>query len=157
MFSLSKEGVEFVKQELVRYETKRSAVIPCLYRVQKENSGWVSPEAVTYLSELMDIPQSWINEVLSFYTLFNKRPIGKLHVQVCTNISCSMNGGRELAKKIGEHFKVKPNETSADQRITLSCVECLGSCDTAPMMQVNDNYYEGLTAESAIKTLQELS
>ena len=97
MFSLSEEGVAFVKRELNRYEDRRSAVIPALYRVQKENKGWVSPESVTYLSHLMDIPSAWIEEVLTFYTMFNKRPVGKYHVQVCCNISCSMNGGREMA------------------------------------------------------------
>jgi NADH-quinone oxidoreductase subunit E len=155
MFELSKEGQEFVKKELSRYETTYSAIIPCLYRVQKE-TGWVPPEAVPYLSKMMDLPEAHINEVLYFYTMFNKKPVGKLHVQVCTNISCSMNGGRELTDAICKHYGVKEEEISKDGKVTISRVECLGSCGTAPMMQVNDRYFENLTAESALKILKEM-
>ena len=156
MFKLSDEGVEFVKKELQRYETKRSAIIPCLYRVQKENGGWVSSEAIAYLSELMDLPEAWINEVFHFYTMFNKKPVGKLHVQVCNNLTCCMLGSRELTQHLCKEFDVRPGEMSADGNITVTPVECLGSCDTAPMMQVNDNYYENLTPDSAVKTLKEM-
>jgi NADH-quinone oxidoreductase subunit E len=155
MFTLSNEGVEFVKKELTRYETPYSAIIPSLYRVQKEH-GWVPPEAVPYLSGLMSLPEAHINEVLYFYTMFNKKPVGKLHVQVCTNISCAMNGGRELADALCRHFGVKPGETSADGKITVSKVECLGSCGTAPMMQVNEAFVENLTPELAIRKLKEM-
>ena len=154
-FKLSPEGIEFVKRELTRYETPYSAIIPSLFRVQKEK-GWVPPAAVPYLSQLMKLPEAHINEVLYFYTMFNKEPVGKLHVQVCTNISCAMNGARELADAICRHYNVKPGEVSADGKVTVSRVECLGSCDTAPMMQVNDAYHENLTVESALKKLKEL-
>ena len=156
MFELSREGVEFVQKELTRYETKRSAIIPCLFRVQKENGGWVSPESVTYLAKLMDIPSAQINEVLTFYTMFNKEPVGKLHVQVCCNISCCMNGARELTDFLCDAFKVEEGERSKDGKLTISRVECLGSCNTAPMMQVNDKYYEGLSKEKAVEIIQKL-
>ncbi len=155
MFILSKEAEAFVKTELTRYETKYSAIIPALFRVQKDN-GWVPPEAVGQLSKVMGLPEAHINEVLYFYTMFNKQPVGKLHVQVCTNISCSMNGGRELADHLCKHYGVKYDEVSADGKVSVTKVECLGSCDTAPMMQVNDRYLEGLTPETAVKKLKEL-
>ena len=155
MFSLSPEGVEFVKAELKRYETAYSAIIPALYRVQKEK-GWVPGEAVPYLSQLMGLPEAHINEVLYFYTMFNKKPVGKLHVQVCTNVSCAMNGGRELADGLCKHYKVDYGEVSADKKVTINRVECLGSCGTAPMMQVNDRYLENLTLDSAIQKLKEM-
>ncbi|MGE4132601.1 MAG: NADH-quinone oxidoreductase subunit NuoE [Bdellovibrionales bacterium] len=155
MFTLSPEGQEFVKKELKRYETAYSAIIPSLYRVQKEN-GWVPPEAVPYLAGLMGLPEAHINEVLYFYTMFNKKPVGKLHVQVCTNISCAMNGGRELADNLCKRFNVKYDEVSADKRITVSRVECLGSCGTAPMMQVNDRYFENLTPDSAYEKIMKM-
>ena len=154
-FTLSPEGQQLVLKELKRYETPYSAIIPALYRVQKE-FGWVPEEAVPYLSGLMTIPQAHINEVLYFYTMFNKKPVGKLHVQVCCNISCSMNGGRELADALCKAFSVKYGEVSADKKITINRVECLGSCDTAPMMQVNDQYIENLTPDLAIKKLKEM-
>jgi NADH-quinone oxidoreductase subunit E len=155
MFKLSNESAEFVKSEAKRYETNYSAIIPALFRVQREN-GWVPPEAVKELSGLIGIPEAHINEVLYFYTMFNKQPVGKFHVQVCTNISCSMNGGRELAAHICKHYGVKPGQISADGKVSVSHVECLGSCDTAPMMQVNETYIENLNNDSAIKKLKEM-
>jgi len=149
MFELSPEGVEFVKKEMDRYETKRSAIIPCLFRVQKENEGWVSPECVTYLAELMDVPEKWVNEVRTFYTMFNQKPVGKYHVQVCCNISCAMNGARELAKRLSDTFDAPFGETSPDGKFTFSKVECLGSCGTAPMMQINEDYHENLSFDKA--------
>ena len=156
MFELSKEGATFVKNELNRYEDRKSAIIPSLYRVQKENGGWVSPESVTYLSRLMDLPESTINEVLSFYTMFNRQPVGRHHVQVCCNVSCAMNGGREMADYICKTFGIKDGEISKDGRFTVSRVECLGACDKAPMMQVNETYHEGLTEQKAVEILQRL-
>src|SRR5690606_17312794 len=129
---------------------------PCLYRVQEENQGWISPDAVNYLSTLMDVPVVWIEEVMSFYTMYNKKPVGKHHVQVCCNISCAMNGGRELLQHLCSTFKATPEEMTADGRFTFSRVECLGACDKAPMMQVNDKYYEGLTPDSAVEILNSL-
>lgn len=155
MFELSKPGQEFVKTELKRYETTYSAIIPALYKVQEEK-GWVSPEAVRYLSQIMNIPEAHINEVREFYTMFNKEPVGKLHVQVCCNISCSMNGGRELTEHLCKTFNVEEGEVSADKKITITRVECLGSCNTAPMMQVNDKYIENLTPEKAVKALKDM-
>jgi NADH-quinone oxidoreductase subunit E len=156
MFQLSADGEKFVKSELKRYEDPHSAIIPALYRVQKENGGWVSPECVAYLAKLMDLPDSHIEEVLTFYTMFNKKPVGKYHVQVCTNISCAMNGGRELLDHLCQEFRTDEGAISTDKRFTFTRVECLGSCGTAPMMQVNDDYHENLTHDSATQLLKGL-
>ena len=154
MFQLSSEGLNAVKNELSRYETKESAIIPSLYIAQKENSGWVSKDVIHHLSTVMKIPESKINEVFQFYTMFNQQPVGKYHVQVCVNISCALEGGRELANHICDELKVKAGEITEDKRFTVNRVECLGSCGTAPMMQVNDKYYENLTPESAMNILR---
>lgn len=156
MFQLSKEGQEFVKNELKRYEHKYSAIISSLYRCQSENSGWVSPECIRHLSQLMTIPEAHIWEVAKFYTMFNHHPVGKLHIQVCTNISCSMNGARELTEKLCKHYGVEEATVSKDQMLSICRVECLGSCDTAPMMQINDGYHENLTFEKAVQIIDEL-
>ncbi|MBM6453166.1 complex I 24 kDa subunit family protein, partial [Lacticaseibacillus paracasei] len=89
-----------------------------------------------------------------FYTMFNQKPVGKYHVQVCTNISCAVEGGRELASSLCKELNVHLDEITPDGRFTVSRVECLGSCGTAPMMQVNDKYYEKLTTESAMNLLR---
>lgn len=154
MFQLSNEAKEQVKQEMARYETKESAIIPSLYIAQKENHGWVNSEVIKQLSQIMDIPESRINEVFKFYTMFNQKPVGKFHIQVCANISCALEGGRELADHICHELKVGYNEVTTDGRFSVSKVECLGSCGTAPMMQVNDKYFEKLTHESAMNILR---
>jgi NADH-quinone oxidoreductase subunit E len=154
MFTLSEQGLANVKKELARYEAKESAIIPSLYIAQKENKGFITPEMITYLSKVMEIPEARVNEVFKFYTMFNQKAVGKYHVQVCTNISCALEGGRELASHICHELGVKLNEVTPDGRFTISRVECLGSCGTAPMMQVNDNYHEKLTPESAMNLLR---
>ena len=153
-FKLSAEGLAVVKKELTRYEIKDSAIIPSLYVAQKENKGHINTDVIHYLSQVMDIPVSKINEVFKFYTMFNEKPIGSNHVQVCTNISCALEGGRELASHICHELGVKLDQITGDGRFTVSRVECLGSCGTAPMMQVNDRYYESLTPESAMNILR---
>lgn len=154
MFQLSQEGISQIKQELGRYETKQSAIIPALYIAQKENHGWVSDEVIQTLSQVMEIPTAQINEVFKFYTMFNQEKVGKFHVQVCTNISCALNGSRELAHHICKELKTSYGQVTEDGRYTVSKVECLGSCGTAPMMQVNETYYENLTPESAMNILR---
>lgn len=154
MFQLSSEGLTKVKSELKRYEDKMSAIIPALYIAQKENHGWVSDEVIHHLSTVMDIPTSRINEVFKFYTMFNAKPVGKYHVQVCTTLSCAINGGRELADHVCKELKVGYGQVTEDGKYSVSKVECLGSCGTAPMMQVNETYHENLTPESAMNILR---
>lgn len=157
MFQLSKDGLDFVKKELKRYETPRSAIIPALYVAQTENGGWVSPDVVMHLSQIMDIPMSQINEVLSFYTMFNKKPVGKYHMQICCNISCAMAGGHDLADYLCDKLGVVDGEVSKDGRFTVSRVECLGSCDTAPVLQVNiEDYKENIKKEDLDRLISEL-
>ncbi|MES2768978.1 MAG: NAD(P)H-dependent oxidoreductase subunit E [Bdellovibrionota bacterium] len=157
MFQLSKDGLAFVKNELTRYETKRSAVLPALFKAQEENGGWVSPEVVVHLSQVMDIPMSQINEVLTFYTMYNKKPVGKHHIQVCCNISCAMAGAHEMADYLCDKLGVHDGEMTKDGRFTISRAECLGSCDTAPVMQINmDEYIENLTYPKLDQMIKEL-
>ena len=155
-FQLSPEGLKFVKKELKRYETKRSAILPCLYRVQKENGGWIPPSAISHLSQIMDLPEAWIHEVLKFYTMYNTKPVGRLHIQVCCNLSCAMNGSRELAEHLCREFNVKEGQTSPDSAVTIRRVECLGACDIAPMAQVNDQYIGPLKKETIVQQMKQL-
>ncbi len=156
MFSLSAEGKAEIQKEMTRYETKESAIIPSLYIAQKENKGWISDEVILHLSQVMDIPESRINEVFKFYTMFNQESVGRNHIQVCTNISCALNGGRELAAHVLKELKLEYNQVSEDGKYCVSHVECLGSCGTAPMMQINETYHENLTPESAMNIIRGL-
>lgn len=156
MFQLSAEGLGEVKKELGRYETKESAIIPALYIAQRENKGWVNEHVIRHLSQVMDIPESKINEVFKFYTMFNQKPVGRYHVQVCGTLSCHINGAVDLTQHLCRELKVGMNQVTEDGKYSVSRVECLGSCGTAPMMQVNDVYYESLTPESAMNILRGL-
>lgn len=154
MFQLSNEAKQKIADELKRYESKQSAVLPALYIGQKENNGYITAEVIKELSKVMDIPEAQINEVFTFYTMYNKSKIGKYHVQVCRTLSCMLNGAEELTGHICKELDVKLNEVTKDGRFTVSEVECLGSCGTAPMMQIGDKYYENLTPESAMNLLR---
>jgi NADH-quinone oxidoreductase subunit E len=157
-FKLSSDGLTYVKNELTRYESKQSAIIRSLYRAQDENQGWVSPEVISELSNVMDIPASQIEEVATFYTMFNKQPVGKYHIQVCCTLTCGMLGGRELTDAMMKEAGCKTyGDVSPDGLFTFNKVECLGSCDTAPMLQINrDPYTEGLNTEKGLALVREL-
>lgn len=156
MFQLSEEGLSKVKAELSRYESRQSAIIPALYIAQKENGGYITEEVIDYLSKVMELPVSRINEVFKFYTMFNQRPVGKHHVQICNNISCVLNGSRELTDHVLETLGCKMNDISLDGKFCVSSVECLGACGNAPMMQVNEDYHENLTPDKAVAILKGL-
>ena len=123
-----------------------SLVIPCCRRIQ-EDRGYVADSDIDELVEYLGVPRIQVEEVLAFYTQFRRRPIGKWHVQLCHNVSCSMRGSEGLLAHLQKTLGVQPGQTTSDQLFTLSTVECLGSCGTAPMMMVNDAYYENLDVE----------
>ncbi|MGW8285383.1 MAG: NADH-quinone oxidoreductase subunit NuoE [Candidatus Deferrimicrobiaceae bacterium] len=132
---------------LTRYPNREAAILPTLYLAQRE-FGYLSDEAILYVADLLGFTPARIYGVATFYTMYNKKPVGKYHLQVCRNLSCSLMGAEHLIEHVARKIGVKPGETTADGKFTLSTVECLGSCGTAPVMQVNDDYYENLTEES---------
>ncbi|MGA6994575.1 MAG: NADH-quinone oxidoreductase subunit NuoE [Candidatus Deferrimicrobiaceae bacterium] len=132
---------------LTRYPNRQAAILPTLYLAQRE-FGYLSDEAILYVADLLGFTPARIYGVATFYTMYNKKPVGKYHLQICRNLSCSLMGAEHLIGHVAKRLGVKPGETTADGRFTLSTVECLGSCGTAPVMQVNDDYYENLTEES---------
>ena len=160
MFQLSNEAKEQVLNELKRYESKQSAVLPALYIGQKDNQGYISPGVIKALSQVMEIPESQINEVFTFYTMYNKDKVGKHHIQVCRTLSCMLNGSNELTEHLCKELNVKLGEVTRDGKFTISEAECLGSCGTAPMMQITsldvDKYYENLNPESAMNIVRAL-
>jgi len=132
-----------------------SLVLPCLRRIQ-EDRGYVADSDIEELAAYLGVPQIQIEEVLSFYTMFRRKPIGRWHLQMCHNVSCSMRGAETLLSYVERKIGVAPGQTSPDGRFTLSTVECLGSCGTAPMMMVNEAYHENLTPEKLDQLLEGL-
>lgn len=150
--------IEFNENELnqvdeikKRYPTSQAALMPVLYMIQ-EKYGWISHEAMQYAARLLDVTEEHVLGVVTFYTMYNTKPVGKYHLQVCTNVSCMLRGAYDLMKSIEQELDVKKGETTTDEMFTITEVECLGSCGTAPMIQVNDDFHENLTIEST-KTL----
>lgn len=130
-------------------------LLPCLHRIQKER-GYVDDSDIAFLVEYLGVPRIQVQEVLSFYTMLRRKPIGRWHVQVCHNVSCAMLGAEELLGHLSEKLGVAPDQTTPDGRFTLSTCECLGSCGTAPVVMVNEAYHENQTAESLDALLEGL-
>lgn len=143
------------EQILRKYPRKEAALLPALYLAQEE-FGYLSPEAIQYVAELMEIPSPQVYGVATFYTMFNKEPVGKYHIQVCDNISCSLKGADGLVGYLKEKLGINVGETTPDKKFTLSTVECLGFCENAPAMQINDDYYPDLTTEKIDEILEKL-
>ena len=137
------------------HETNQSALIPALHAAQ-EDQGWLSIETQREVAELLGLTEQTVRGVVSFYTMFYQRPVGKYVLQVCRNLSCCAMGGHRLQKQIEEKLNVKEGETTTDGRFTLLSVECLGSCGPAPVRMVNDKYYENLSAQDVDRLLTEL-
>ena len=136
---------------LTRYPDKWAAILPALHLAQKE-FGHVSDEAIVYIAGLLSTSPAHIEGVATFYTMYNRKPVGRYHVQICRNLSCSLMGAEALIAHVSKKLGIRPGETTADGTFTLTEVECLGSCGTAPVMQVNDDYYENLT-ESTVDAI----
>lgn len=138
-----------------RYPKSKPLVLPALWMAQRQ-FGWISPEVMKYVAGLLDLPVSHVYGVVTFYTMFNTRPVGKYHLQVCTNVSCQLRGGDRLLEHACRRLNVRPGEVTDDERFTVTEVECLGSCGTAPAVQINDDYHENLTVERFDGILNEL-
>ena len=141
------------KIELVakRYPQRQSAILEALW-IWQDAHGWVSPEGMKAVAELLGVPEHVVLGVVTFYTMFNKAPVGRHKLEVCTNVSCMLRGSDRILKHLRERLHVEVGGTTADGRFTLVEAECLGSCGTAPAMQVGDDYYENLN-EAAVDAL----
>lgn len=133
-----------------------SLVIPCLRRIQEER-GYVADSDIDDLVEYLGVPRLQVEEVLAFYTQFHRQPIGKWHLQVCHNVSCSLRGSDRILQHLTNTLGIRSGETTPDRLFTLTTVECLASCGTAPMMMVNEGYVENLTLASVNALLSELA
>jgi NADH-quinone oxidoreductase E subunit len=139
----SPETLEKFEATVARYPKKEAAMLPVLYLAQQE-FGHIGPEAIEYVAKLMDQSPARVLGVVSFYTMYNQKPIGRHHIQICRTLPCALGGAEKVTAFIKQKLGIKPGETTTDGRFTLSEVECLASCGTAPMMQINDDYYENL-------------
>ncbi len=151
-------GPEFeskVNAVVERYPQPKAALLPILWLVQR-TKGWVDLDAETWVASRLGVSPAHVHGVVSFYTMFKRRRMGKYHIQVCTTLSCMLRGSDDIVAHLEKRLGIGPGQTTADGRFSLVKVECLGSCGTAPMLQLNDDYHENLTIESLDRLLDGL-
>ena len=151
----SRDAKKALEDILKRYPDKKSAMLPVLHLAQDEFKV-LSDEVIEYLSDIMGFSPAYIKGVVTFYKLFNTKPLGKYHIQLCTNISCSILGSEDILAYLKDRLGLDVGDVSSDGKFSLTTVECLGSCGTAPVMQINDTYYENLTKEKVDEILRKL-
>ena len=147
-----------VDEILDKYPSNRkaSAVIPLLHYVQKKSNGWLPVPEIERVAEILDMPYMKVYEVASFYTMFNLKPVGKKLLQLCHTTPCWLRGSDQIEKSIYDTLKIKDGETTPDNMFTLMKVECLGACVNAPILQINDDYYEDLDYKSTKELLNKI-
>lgn len=157
-FSFSPENDSRAKAIVARYPEGRqaSATIALLDLAQRQNGGWLSGAAIEYVADYLDVAPIRVHEVATFYSMFNLKPIGKYFIQVCRTTPCWLCGSDDLTKLCRDKLGIGKGETTEDGLFTLVEVECLGACANAPMVQINDDYYEDLTAERLSEILDAL-
>ena len=157
-FLFSEENLIKVKDILKKYpeKNKKSAVMPLLYLAQKQNENWISLAAIKYIAKYLSMPYISVYEVVTFYTMYNLAPVGKHFIQVCTTTPCLIRGADKIVKICKEKISPNENEISKNGNCSWLEVECLGACVSAPMLQVNDNYYEDLDEKSTKEILDSL-
>jgi len=153
--TLSEAVSQKIQALIGKYPQKRSALIPSLHLAQKE-AGYISQDAICEIARIFDLSPNEVSEVVSFYTMFHRKPVGKYVIQVCTNISCLLCDAEEIVDHLTRKLGIQMGETTADNKYTLLEVECLGSCGTSPVIQINDDYYEELTPQKVDQILDSL-
>ncbi len=154
-FKFTPENIERINKEILKYPEKQPAVMATLYIAQEQN-GYISNEVIKEVAAILDMTSEEVLGVVTFYTMYFQKPMGKNHIQVCTNVSCMLRGGYEIWNQVKEKLGLDNMGVSADQKFSLEEVECMGSCGTAPMIAVNEDYYENLTKEKVEEIINSL-
>ncbi len=143
----SQESLQEFNELLKRYPEKRAATLPALHLAQQE-FGYISEDAIEYVAGLLEQTPAEVSGVVSFYTMYFRQPMGRYVIQVCSTLSCSLLGSRHLVEHISKKLGIQPGETTEDGKFSLIKVECLGACGTAPVMRLNNEYYEDVSGVS---------
>jgi NADH-quinone oxidoreductase subunit E len=154
---LTKDAQTQIDSLLKKYPTKKAALIPALWLMQSENEGWLPREAMRDVAEYLELAPAYVEGVATFYTMFNKAPIGNYHLEVCHNIVCMARGADQLIEHMGQKLGIGKGETTPDKKFTLNGAECLGACANAPCMMVGDVYFEDIDFAKADQILDELA
>ena len=151
-------GPDFEKRVdgiVARYPQAPAALLPVLWEAQRHN-GWIDVESEVWIGDRLGVSPAHVHGVVTFYTMYKQRPSGKYHIQVCTTLSCMLRGSDELVEHLERRLDIRVGETTGDGKFSLVRVECLGSCGTAPMLQLNDDYHEDLSLTAVDRLLDGL-
>ena len=151
----NQEELERVDNMISKYPEKQAALMPVLWLAQKK-WGWISKDVMAYVANLLDVSLAHVEGVATFYTMYFKKPMGKYHLQICTNVSCMLKDGDSIYRHVSEKLNIGNMETTPDGMFSLEEVECMGACGGAPMMAVNDDYFENMDIEKVDKLIEEL-
>ena len=154
-FEFSEENEQKFQELLTKYPKKDSLMLPSLWMIQHQES-WISPEAMEYLAKRLDTSPMNVYSVASFYTMFHLKPIGRYNIQVCKTLSCMLRGSEDIKKHIENRLGIKAGESTKDMKFTITEVECLGSCGTAPCVCINDDYIQNTTPAIIDEIINEL-
>ncbi len=155
-FKFTEENLKRVQEHIAKYPVKRPAVMPALYIAQEQN-GYISNVVIREVADILEMNPEEVLGVVTFYTMYHQKPMGKYHVQVCTNVSCMLRGGYEIWDQVRQKLGIGNMEVTPDSKFSLEEVECMGSCGTAPMIAINEDYYENLSKEKVEEILNSLS
>jgi NADH-quinone oxidoreductase E subunit len=154
-FKFTQANLERIEQEIKKYPVRKPAVMAALYIAQEQN-GFISNEVIKEVANVLAITAEEVLGVVTFYTMYHQKQMGKYHIQVCTNVSCMLRGGYEIWNQVKNKFGIDHMGVTSDQKFSLEEVECMGSCGTAPMIAVNEEYYEDLSKEKVEDLLESL-
>jgi NADH-quinone oxidoreductase E subunit len=152
-FEFTKDNLKKIDEVLKKYPNKQPAVMPVLYFAQEQN-GWISGEVMKEVAKILDMTAEDVLGIVTFYTMYHQKPAGKYHVQVCTNVSCMLRGAYELYDHVKEKLGIDNGQVTDDMKFSLEEVECMGSCGTAPMIAVNEDFFENLNKEKVDQILE---
>lgn len=155
-FKFTEENLHKVRAAIKKYPYPKAAVMELLYLGQSQN-GYISGEVMNEVAALLNMDPVDVLSVVTFYTMYHQKQPGKFHIQVCTNVSCMLRGGYELLHDIENKLGIKKNDLTSDGKFSIEEVECMGSCGTAPMIAINEDFYENLTKEKVSEILDSLS
>ncbi len=158
-FQFSKENLKKAKEYISKYPEgkQRSALMPLLWLAQEQNDNWLPQDALDYIADMLELPPIKVYEVATFYTMYNLEPVGKNHIQVCRTTPCWLRGSEDITKLCKKKLGIGLGETTSDKQFSLMEVECLGACVNAPMVQINYDFFEDLTAESMEQIIDDLT
>jgi NADH-quinone oxidoreductase E subunit len=154
-FKFTQENIDRIEQETKKYPVRKPAVMAALYIAQEQN-GYITFEVMKEIANVLGMTAEEVLGVVTFYTMYHQKQMGKYHIQVCTNVSCMLRGGHEIWDQVKDKFRIDHLGVTEDKMFSLEEVECMGSCGTAPMIAINEDFYENLSKEKVEEILESL-